>query len=69
MNKNVPKTGQNIAISVKFHETVKLIVGGGGWKNTNLRNKHVSMTNIKYIQWQFRYKRDQQCSYENTRHE
>ena len=26
MNKNVPKIGQNIAISVKFHETVKLIV-------------------------------------------
>ena len=26
MNKNVPKYGQNIAISVKFHETVKLIV-------------------------------------------
>ena len=28
MNKNVPKNGQNIAISVKFHETVKLIVPG-----------------------------------------
>ena len=26
MSKNVPKNGQNIAISVKFHETVKLIV-------------------------------------------
>ena len=26
MNKNVPKNGQNIAISFKFHETVKLIV-------------------------------------------
>ena len=26
MNKNVPKNGQNIAITVKFHETVKLIV-------------------------------------------
>ena len=26
MNKNVPKNGQNIAILVKFHETVKLIV-------------------------------------------
>ena len=26
MNKNVLKNGQNIAISVKFHETVKLIV-------------------------------------------
>ena len=26
MNKNVPKNGQNIAISVKIHETVKLIV-------------------------------------------
>ena len=26
MNKNVPKNGQNIATSVKFHETVKLIV-------------------------------------------
>ena len=26
MNKNVPKNGKNITISVKFHETVKLIV-------------------------------------------
>ena len=26
MNKNVPQNDQNIAISVKFHETVKLIV-------------------------------------------
>ena len=26
MNKNVPKIGQNIAISVKFHKTAKLIV-------------------------------------------
>ena len=26
MNKNVPKNGKNIAISVKFHEIVKLIV-------------------------------------------
>ena len=26
MNKNVPKNGQNIAISFKFHKTEKLIV-------------------------------------------
>ena len=26
MNNNVPKNGQNITMSVKFHETVKFIV-------------------------------------------
>ena len=31
MNKNVPKNSQNIAISAKFHETVKLIV----WRGPN----------------------------------
>ena len=39
MNKNVPKNCQNIAISVKFHETVKLIVSytKGDGKSPNIR--------------------------------